>query len=217
MIMVHKMISQHSVKPITHFSFTHFTYFTHFFLLLSLSVDFHMLRPGVRFTDRCGLGGICILSNKLSCVIPCVIINNNLALPLLCILYASCVSKMKLQKDEVVVECSEQIPTCSTKEKNLRDTQPGWNKLVNMAADKTFWYSAASSRLGLEVLLLILALGFRVRGLRLVGNRLTQGNRLRWLESNGVEANRHISVAGMLAVAWSHSYPCAPRCLQVVQ
>lgn len=45
-IIVHKRISQHGVKSVT--SLCHF-------LSPNLSVDLHVLRPGVRFTDKCSL------------------------------------------------------------------------------------------------------------------------------------------------------------------
>lgn len=62
-----------------------------------------------------------------------MIINNYLPFPYYAYYTPASASKIKLQKDKVVVvERSEQISTCGIQEK-LRKTQAGWNGWVNMA------------------------------------------------------------------------------------
>lgn len=78
-------------------------------------------------------------------------------------------SKMNLQTDDVVAfECRP--PHLLNSECRRRR--------IKMVDIKTHWYSAESHRAGSETSFIIPALDIKVRGLPLIGNRLTLGNRM---------------------------------------
>ena len=113
MIMVHKGISQHSFKPITHF-------ILFFFLWLNLSVGFHVPGPGwgeggwgPPAEIVWGLVGVSLVRYPEP-----AFINNYLTLPYYAYYMPASTWQMRLQGDEVVVvERGEQIPTCGIQEK----------------------------------------------------------------------------------------------------